>query len=169
MSITHHHPREISTAADHAPLPNRRSVRILKETSSPSRKFFYVLLLRLYPVLLPTNANFLFFLPQALVWLVAIINLARSIFEIVSENLGAHGINPKSHAHQWPDTEDIVFLVLNMISSCLMWTLETIVLIFLLHGHIYVWRILVRRVALISGVLASAFTIIQVQITRCYA
>jgi len=99
---------------------------------------------------------------------VAAVNLIRAILELVSENFGSHGLHPRVRERGWPDAEDIAFLVVTSFNSCLVWTIEASVLIFLLHGHVYVWKALLRRVALITGILASLFTIIQVRPSDSY-
>lgn len=87
---------------------------------------------------------------------------------LVWQNSGSGSTGGQSTREKWPNSEDIAILVLDMFSSCLMWTIETSVVVFLLHGHIQLWRKLLKRVSIITlslGMLYITAQIITVFVT----
>lgn len=97
---------------------------------------------------------------QVLVWVVAVVNFARTLMNLLWQNSGS--ANGGTVKEKWPNAEDIAILVLDMFSSCLMWTIETSVVVFLLHGHIQVWRKLLKRVAIITLALGMIYVTAQI-------
>eukprot|EP01122_Echinamoeba_exundans_P015192 TRINITY_DN7102_c0_g1_i1.p1 TRINITY_DN7102_c0_g1~~TRINITY_DN7102_c0_g1_i1.p1 ORF type:complete len:357 (-),score=22.85 TRINITY_DN7102_c0_g1_i1:44-1114(-) len=116
----------------------RKSLQTLKRKRSAMRKFYYVL-----------------------VWIVALVNLARTLMSLLWQNTGS-GAQGNQTKDKWPNAEDVAILVLDMFSSCLMWTIETSVVVFLLHGHIQIWRKLLKRVSIITLCLGMIYITAQI-------
>jgi hypothetical protein len=93
--------------------------------------------------------------------MVALVNLARTLMSLVWQNTGS-GAQGNQAKDKWPNAEDVAILVLDMFSSCLMWTIETSVVVFLLHGHIQVWRKLLKRVSIITLCLGMIYISAQI-------
>ena len=82
-----------------------------------------------------------------LVWVLAFVNLVRSVVDILHDN------------YPW---SNMVIVVIEASSSSVILAVEASVVIFVLHAHMQVWSELLKRVAIITGVLFGLYSIAQV-------
>lgn len=84
---------------------------------------------------------------HALVWVLAFVNVVRSVVDILQDN------------YPW---SNMVIVVIEASSSSVILAVESSVVIFVLHAHMQVWSQLVKRVAIITGILFGLYSIAQV-------
>lgn len=102
----------------------RRFFKRQKDNPSPSRKIYL-----------------------AFVWVLAIMNIIRSITNILQDNL------------PW---SNMVIVVIESLSSSVILAIEASVVVFVLHAHLHVWSQLLSRVSLITGILWLLYLLGQI-------